>query len=117
MKYKSVFIAGLAISFLSHGNIVGAEQKTESTQSQEKISAEAAKEHILAAEQLEEAAGHHRKVAQYYKAGKFEDAGWNAYMAYAHSLRAQEHINAAAMLHLSEKRNLTDKTAPTEPKL
>jgi hypothetical protein len=83
---------------------------------QEKITQEAAAEHTRAAEQLEEAAGHHRRVAAFYKSGKLEDAGWNAYMAYAHELRAQEHIHAAALLHLTEKRNLSDKEAPAEPK-
>jgi hypothetical protein len=113
MNIKVLLVAALLVS--SNTSFAWADSD-QSNKSQEKISQEAANEHTSAAEQLEEAAGHHRRVAQFYKEGKFEEAGWNAYMAYAHELRAQEHINAAASLHLSEKRNLTDKSAPAEPK-
>jgi hypothetical protein len=118
LKSKTALIIGiLLLSGISSGALADYENtKQSAAETQEKIGLEAAKEHLLAAEELEESAAHHRKVAQFYKAGKFEDAGWNAYMAYAHSLRAQEHINAAAMLHLSEKRNVNDKITPTEPK-
>ena len=117
MKQKVALVGLLSLCLLPLSGVAADEKaQSNSLTTQEKISQEAAQEHILAAEELEEAAGHHRRVAQYYKAGKLEDAGWNAYMAYAHSVRAQDHINAAARLHLSEKRNLTDKTNPPEPK-
>ena len=116
MKVKALIVVSAIFAIACSGAIAEETAKEHSPESQQKISQEVAKEHILAAEQLEEAAGHHRKVAQFYKEGKFEDAGWNAYMAYAHELRAQEHINAAAMLHLSEKRDLKDKSIPAEPK-
>ena len=118
MKLQELFIVGLVLVSITSTSILAADERSKrsAADSQEKLALEAAQEHTMAAEQLEEAAAHHRKVAEFYRSGKLEDAGWNAYMADAHCLRAQQHITNAALLHLTEKRNLSDRVNPAEPK-
>lgn len=105
LKLKSLIVTGLFMVSCFSIQALSIAEKTSVSGTQEfqaMIAKQATQEHLLAAEQLKQAAGHKRKAAQYYNAGKVKDAGWNACMAYAHELRAQVHIESAAKLDLKE---------------